>query len=58
VVSQAGATWGTAQAVPGTATGGIFQVTSLSCASAGPCSAGGSYKDGSSHFQAFVVNKA
>src|SRR5258708_35692053 len=33
------------------------QVNSLSCASAGYCAAGGRYRDGSGHFQAFVVTE-
>jgi uncharacterized protein YunC (DUF1805 family) len=55
-----GGTWHTAQKVPGTATlnkGGNAQVQSVSCASAGNCSAGGSYKDGSGHYQVFVVSE-
>jgi hypothetical protein len=52
--------WGTAEEVPGTAvlnTGGAAVVTSMSCASVGNCSAGGSYRDGSGHMQAFVVGE-
>jgi hypothetical protein len=30
---------------------------SVSCASAGNCSAGGNYSDASGHLQAFVVNE-
>jgi hypothetical protein len=55
-----GGTWHTAQKVPGTATlnkGGNAQVQSVSCASAGNCSAGGYYTDGSGHQQVFVVSK-
>jgi hypothetical protein len=47
-------------AVPGTvavATGGFASLSSVSCASAGNCSAGGYYGDGSGHAQAFVVNE-
>ena len=58
VVTQANGTWGRAEEVPGTAalnTGGGAQVTSVSCAAAGQCSAGG-YYDGSGH-QAFVVTE-
>jgi hypothetical protein len=46
--------------VPGTAAlnlGGAAAIDSLSCASAGNCSAGGYYTDGSSREQAFVVNE-
>ena len=55
-----GGTWGTAKEVPGTATlnqGGYATIASVSCASAGNCSAGGVYKDGSGGTQAFVVSK-
>jgi hypothetical protein len=61
VVSQAHGTWGTAIKVPGTAalnTGGGAQILSVSCASAGNCSAGGTYADSSGHGQAFVVSQA
>ena len=57
VVTQANGTWGTAVEVPGTAslnTGGDAAVTSLSCAAAGKCSAGGYYNGG---YQAFVVTE-
>jgi hypothetical protein len=60
VVTQANGTWSMAKEVPGTAalnTGGSAYVTSVSCASAGHCSAGGQYKDSSGHVQQFVVNK-
>jgi hypothetical protein len=52
--------WGTAREVPGTAAlnaGGNAAVDSVSCTSAGNCSAGGSYKDSSGHQQAFVVSQ-
>ena len=54
-----GGTWGTAREVPGTAALNHFyaQVNSLSCASAGNCSAGGSYTDSSLHSQAFVASE-
>jgi hypothetical protein len=60
VVSQASGTWGTAIEVPGTAAlnqGGNADIASVSCASAGNCSAGGTYMGGSGHFQAFVVSE-
>jgi hypothetical protein len=60
VVSQVGGKWGTAVEVPGTATlntGGDAAILSLSCASAGHCSAGGTYADSSGHQQAFVVSQ-
>jgi hypothetical protein len=61
VVSQAGGSWGKAEEVPGTASlnaGGDAGITSVSCASAGNCSAGGEYTDSSGHTQAFVVDEA
>jgi uncharacterized protein YunC (DUF1805 family) len=60
VVNQVNGTWHTARQVPGTATlnkHGNAEVNSVSCASAGNCSAGGFYKDGSWHYQAFVVSE-
>jgi hypothetical protein len=59
VVGETGGTWGTAQEVPGTAalnTGGVAVLSSVSCASAGNCAAGGSYSS-SGNTQAFVVNE-
>ena len=66
VVSEVNGTWQQAEEVPGTATlnnlppnsnlGGA-QVNSVSCASAGNCSAGGDYTDSSSLQQAFVVSE-
>jgi len=53
-------TWGHAQEVPGTAalnTGGQAAIESVSCASAGNCSAGGSYRDATGHHQAFVAGE-
>jgi hypothetical protein len=58
--AASGGTWGTAQQVPGIAAlnkGGFAEITSVSCAKAGDCSAGGSYLDASRHLQAFVVNE-
>ena len=60
VVNETGGTWGNAEEVPGTASlnaGGGAEVYSLSCSSAGSCSAGGWYYDASDHHQAFVVNE-
>src|ERR1022692_3791839 len=57
-VPASAATWGAAEEVLGTAAlnqGGSAQTRSVSCASAGHCSAGGYYTDGSAHQQAFVV---
>jgi len=59
VVSQVNGTWGKAIEVPGTAAlnQGGAETTSVSCASAGNCGAGGNYKDTSRHGQAFVVSQ-
>jgi hypothetical protein len=60
IVGEASGTWGTAKEVPGTAAlnkGGDGGLTSLSCASAGNCSAGGFYTDGSGSSQAFVAGE-
>ncbi len=53
-----GGTWGTAQKVPGLAALGALsgEVTSVSCASAGNCAAGGDYGDGR-YLRAFVINE-
>jgi hypothetical protein len=61
VVSQTSGTWGTAEQVPGTGAlnqGRFAETSSVSCASAGNCSAGGGYKDSAGHEQAFVVSQA
>jgi hypothetical protein len=60
VVSEVNGTWHTAREVPGTAAlnqHGNAEISSVSCASAGNCSAGGGYKDGSWNYQAFVVSE-
>jgi len=60
VASQRHGRWRKAIEVPGTATlntGGLAQVSSVSCASAGNCTAGGSYRDGSGNTQAFVAGQ-
>jgi PASTA domain-containing protein len=60
VVSETSGSWGDAVEVPGTAalnSGGNARVASLSCAAAGECAAGGKYRDGSGHDQAFVVSE-
>jgi hypothetical protein len=58
-VDQVSGTWGTAQQVPHSGTINTYwaQVTSLSCASAGNCSAGGYYEDSSFRHQAFVASQ-
>jgi hypothetical protein len=60
VVSETNGTWGNAIQVPGAGTlnaGGFANVTSVSCATAGNCAAGGAYADGAGHQQAFVVSE-
>src|SRR5215469_5245066 len=58
VVSERNGHWGTAKQVAARLNTGAFaQVFSVSCASAGNCSAGGSYFDSSAHHQAFVVDQ-
>jgi D-alanine-D-alanine ligase-like ATP-grasp enzyme len=60
VVSQVHGIWGQAEAVPGLAAlngGDQAQIISVSCASAGNCTAGGSYTDSSRTQQAFVVSQ-
>jgi len=60
VAGEARGVWGPAQEVPGTAAlnkGGDAQVSSVSCARAGDCSAGGFYS-GASGVQAFVAGEA
>src|SRR6266568_4361352 len=60
VVTKAGGRWRKAIEVPGTAalnTGGDAAINSVSCAAPHGCAAGGHYKDGSRHHQAFVVSK-
>ena len=60
VVSETSGTWGKAEEVPGTAAlngGGYATVNSVSCPSAGDCSAGGSYTTSKPVTQAFVVGE-
>jgi hypothetical protein len=61
VDNETNGTWGTAEEVPGTSAlngGGYAVVNSVSCASAGNCSAGGEYTTSTpSTTQAFVVNE-
>ena len=60
VADERNGTWRPARAVPGIGTlnkAGDARVLSLSCWSAGNCAAGGSYLDGSHHYQAFVVTE-
>ena len=60
VVNETGGTWGKAAEVPGTAAlngGGYATVNSVSCPSAGNCSAGGSYTTAAPVTQAFVIDE-
>lgn len=60
VVDEVNGVWGTAQEIPGLGALNVFNVamvTAVSCASAGNCSAGGSYY-GHAITQGFVVNQA
>jgi hypothetical protein len=60
VVSEISGTWRSAEEVPGSAAlnkGASAQVNSVSCASAGACSAGGSYLDSLHNSQAFVAGE-
>jgi Bacterial Ig-like domain (group 3)/ParB/Sulfiredoxin domain len=60
VADEANGTWHDAQAVPGAAVlnaDNLAVVTSVSCAAAEYCSAGGYYYDSSGHSQAFVANE-
>ncbi len=60
VVSEQDGTWGRAWEVPGISGlngGGKAQVTSVSCASAGNCAAGGFFTGVSGEQQAFVVSE-
>ncbi len=60
VASEKNGTWGTAEQVPGSAALNVDEdaaINSVSCGSAGDCSAGGYYTDGSGHRQALFVNE-
>ena len=60
VVREVGGTWQKAEEVPGTSAlnkGAHATIYSVSCASAGSCSAGGLYTSASGHEQAFVVSE-
>src|SRR6266700_6493629 len=61
VAGEARGIWGPAQEVPGIAALNKFGsagVSSVSCARAGNCSAGGFYLGASGNFQAFVAGEA
>ena len=58
VVDEVGGVWGTASEVAGSLNaGGDGEINSVSCISAGNCTAGGYYKDGSGNIQAFVFDE-
>lgn len=66
VVDEVNGTWQPAEELPGLATlnqnppqgpGAVADLNSLSCASAGNCSAGGDYTDRRENSQAFVANE-
>jgi hypothetical protein len=60
VVNKVKGTWHRAIAIPGSIglnLGGFAAAASVSCASAGNCSAGGTYTDSSKRNQAFIVNE-
>jgi len=59
-VSARNGAWGAAEEIPGSGTlnkGGDVRIDSVSCASAGNCSAGGHYLSSSGHGQGFVANE-
>jgi len=58
--AEAHGRWGKAIEVPGTAAlnkGGAAAIASVSCAAAGSCTGGGTYKDGSGRTQVFVATE-
>jgi uncharacterized repeat protein (TIGR02543 family) len=58
VVDEVGGVWGTPSEVAGLLNaGGDGEINSVSCISAGNCTAGGYYKDGSGNIQAFVFDE-
>jgi hypothetical protein len=60
VAGETNGTWHSAVEVPGTAAlnkKGFAGVSSVSCASAGNCSAGGLYTDSANHSQVFVASE-
>jgi hypothetical protein len=59
-VNKVNGSWHKAIAIPGSIglnTGGSAAAASVSCASAGNCSAGGTYTDGSKREQPFIINE-
>ncbi len=60
VVGERDGVWGRIRLIPGLAAldvGGNDWISSVSCGSAGSCSAGGSFTDGSGNLQAFVAGE-
>ena len=60
VATELNGRWGSAIEVPGSAAlnkGSDADFYQIACASPGNCSAGGFYKDGAGHIQAFLVNE-
>src|SRR5207248_8978955 len=60
VANEAHGAWASATALPGSEAlnrGSSARITSVSCAAAGECVAGGSYTDASGHVQACVVSE-
>jgi hypothetical protein len=61
VTTETNGTWSQAEPMPGLAALNktlFADVTSLSCASAGDCAAGGFYRDGQGTFQPFVISQS
>jgi hypothetical protein len=61
VVDESGGAWGSAEVVPGSEelnAGGSAQVNSVSCVSAGDCTAGGNYTDAGGDVQALLVTES
>jgi hypothetical protein len=60
VVVETGGTWGTAIEAPGTGflnSDGVASAFTVSCASAGNCTVGGTFANSSAHLQAFSLNE-
>ncbi|HEV3443365.1 MAG TPA: hypothetical protein VG099_01925, partial [Gemmataceae bacterium] len=61
VINQSKGVWSKAEAAPGVAklnAGGIAAINAISCAAAGTCAAGGTYREVSGNEQAFVIEEA
>jgi hypothetical protein len=58
VVGEINGTWGAPETVAASLNHGFARILSVSCATAGNCSAGGEYEEASAgHYQSFVVNE-